>query len=58
MKSMEWPATTVEPSGAKFGVWELWGATYEGPDWYTPLYKLVGEFATKAEALAYEGTIK
>jgi hypothetical protein len=40
----------VQFSGGKWCVWETYAFTYEGPDWYTPLRRKVGEFDTKDEA--------
>lgn len=37
-------------NGARYGVWFLYGYTYEGYDWTTPLYKQVAEFDTLADA--------
>lgn len=45
-------AIKAQFNGARYGVWFLYGFTYEGYDWTTPLYKQVAEYDTLAEAEA------
>jgi hypothetical protein len=45
-----WPTVKAQYNGATYGVWYLYGFTYEGPEWTTPLYKQVATFATAEEA--------
>lgn len=54
---MSTPEIKIDKQYNGYGVWELYGWNYNGPDWIVPLYKRIALFENKEDAESYVSMI-